>query len=108
MEERRRYQRIYAQKHANGYDYGLELDGYYYKAKLVDVSQGGARLQLEDEPGVDLYEKSGVVKDDYYDQPYIEGVNYTVVWAKNYELGISFSTPLDLEYGTLYLYYGNA
>jgi c-di-GMP-binding flagellar brake protein YcgR len=108
MEERRCSRRIYAQKHAYDYDCAIELGGRYYKARLVDLSQSGARLLLDDVLAIDLYGKMGVVKEDYYDQPFMEGLRCTVAWTKNDEVGLSFLKPLTLEYGALYLYYGNA
>ena len=108
MEERRNYHRIFAQMHSANYDYCLELDGEYHKAKLLDVSQGGARLLLGHKPGTELNGKVGVVKDDYHDTPFMEGISYFVVWTLENMMGVSFSEPLPWESETLYEYCGNA
>jgi c-di-GMP-binding flagellar brake protein YcgR len=108
MGERRLYQRIYPQHHAVNYDCFIELGGRYYKTRLLDVSQGGARLLLEDEPDIDPNGKTGKVKYDHYDEQFMAGVLYSVAWARNAEVGVSFSEPLNWEFGFLCLYYENA
>jgi len=103
--ERRNYNRVTVDKHANGYDYSIEIDGYYYSAKLINISSGGAKLKLSDYPGYDAYGKKGAIKDDYYDEPYLAGKYYTVAWHNEQYIGVQFSEPLAKDYDSLYAYY---
>jgi PilZ domain len=107
MEERRQYERVAVNYHANGYDCTVEIEGKYYSARLMDISAGGARLKLSDAPAYHAYGMYGTVKDDYYGQPYLKGVNYTVAWHNDYEMGISFAQPLAREADALYSYYSS-
>ncbi len=61
-DDRRKYERVYVHKHVNGHDWGIELDGHYYMARLLDVGRGGARLQIDECPEYDLSGKTGSVK----------------------------------------------
>lgn len=105
MEERRRYDRVDVNYHVNNYDCTVEIDGMYYSARLVDISSGGARLKLSDAPAYDAYGMYGKIKDDYYEQPYLQGVYYTVAWHNDYDMGISFTEPLSKKTDALYDYY---
>lgn len=105
MEERRRYNRVAVNNHANGYDCTIEIEGMYYSASLMDISSGGARLKLTEAPSYDAYGKSGNVKDDYYEQPYLKDKYYTVAWHNEYYMGIAFTEPLSKETEALYSYY---
>jgi len=104
MYERRRYDRTYAKRHANGYDYNVEIDGRKYYAQLLDISRGGARIKLLDAPDYDYSGKYGAVKDDYYDYQYLKGMTYTVAWYDQKEMGISFQEPLADHTGALTYY----
>lgn len=108
MDERRYYERVQVQNHPDKYDCSIELDGYYYLAKLIDLSKGGARLKLPDYPGYNMQGKTGAVKNDFYGQPYIQGMEYTVAWNTGDVLGIAFKEPISYETGELYSYYGYA
>lgn len=104
MYERRRYARTYAQRHADGYDYSIEIEGQYYNAQLLDISRGGAKVKLVDSPEYNYTGKYGTVKDDYYDYQYLKGMDYTVVWSQGSELGIAFQEPLAEHTGALGYY----
>ncbi|WP_243358300.1 PilZ domain-containing protein [Fundidesulfovibrio terrae] len=104
MYERRLYARTYAQRHANGCDYTLDIDGHSYKTQLMDISRGGANFRLLDMPTYNLTGKEGSVKDDFFDHKYLMGVSYTVVWSQFNELGISFLKPLAEHTGALSYY----
>jgi hypothetical protein len=104
MNERRVYARTFAQRHANGYDYDIEIDGKLYTAQLMDISRGGANFRLLSFPESSLTGKHGIVKDDRYDYKYLNGVSYKVMWSQFNEMGISFQPPLDEHTGALGYY----
>ncbi|GFK95978.1 hypothetical protein NNJEOMEG_03852 [Fundidesulfovibrio magnetotacticus] len=105
MDERRYYNRVPVSYHANGYDCTINIEGKLYSARLMDISQGGAKLEVGDLYGGDAYKMDGAIIDDYYEQPYLAGKYYTVAWHKDEYIGISFSEPLSRSYDALYDYY---
>lgn len=105
MEERRRYQRTYVQRHAGEYDYALEIDGKYYYASIVDISSGGARFSIKDAPDYDMKGYYGAVKNDYYDAQYLLNRDYKVVWNYKDYIGVEFNDALEKEYDDLNYYY---
>jgi len=105
MDERRRYQRIYVQRHAGEYDCSIEMNGKNYYATLLDIGAGGARFSVKEAPDYDMYGQYGMIKNDYYDLPYILSMNYKVAWNYGDEIGVSFSDMLDEDYETLNNYY---
>lgn len=107
MEERRQYKRLYATKHANGYDFALEVDGSTYQASLVNISRGGAMVRLGQDYGYSLYGKYGSISDDYYGQPYLKGTPYTVAWQQDRVMGIRFAEPLGVDETYLKGYYAS-
>jgi c-di-GMP-binding flagellar brake protein YcgR len=104
MGERRNEHRIDAQEHETGYNYSTELDGKCYKVRLLDVSKGGARFLFKDKPEIDLHGKVGQMKDDSENLPFMEGMSYSVAWAMENMMGVSFSNPLTWAYETLFEY----
>ena len=104
MIERRVFARTFAQRHANGYDYDIEVDGQQYNAQLMDISRGGANFRLLSFPEGSLTGKEGTVKDDYFDYKYLKGLKYKVMWSQFNEMGIAFQEPLAEHTGALGYY----
>jgi len=105
MDERRYYNRVTVDNHANGYDCTVYIDGKNYSARLIDISQGGAKLEVHGLPGNYAYGMKGNIVDDYYEEPYLAGKYYTVAWHREEYIGVSFSEPLFRDYESLYSYY---
>jgi hypothetical protein len=105
MDNIRRYNRVRVDKHADEYDCTIQIDGNHYPAMLINISQGGAQLKLDDFPGHDIHGMSGNIIDDYYEEPYLAGKYYTVAWHNDQYLGVSFLEPLEKDFDSLYAYY---
>ena len=104
MFERRIYARTFAQRHASGHDYSIEVDGQRFGAQLMDISRGGANLKLLEFPEANLTGKQGTVADDRFSHQYLKGLSYTVVWSQFNEMGIAFQEPLGEHTGALSYY----
>lgn len=107
MEERRKYQRLDLKDYA--YDCSVQINGEEYYARLLDISKGGARLQLQGDYAPNMgYGSSGNIMEEHY-KPYVMNSNdYSVVWSYGKEVGISFSNQLSYSYEDIKNYYMNA
>jgi hypothetical protein len=104
MQERRNYQRLDLKGYA--YDCSVQINGEEYYARLLDISQGGARLQLQGDYDPDMrYGSYGKVKEEYYKPAFLHDHYYSVVWSYGKEVGVSFSGPLLHSYEDMKNYY---
>lgn len=104
MEERRNYQRLDLKGYA--YDCSVQINGEEYYARLLDISQGGARLQLQGDYDSNMrYGSYGKVKEEYYKPAFLHDHYYSVVWSSGKEVGVSFSGPLLHSYEDMKSYY---
>lgn len=103
MEERRNYQRLDLTGYT--YDCSVQINGEEYYARLLDISQGGARLQLQADYDQDM--RSGKFKEEAYKPSLLSDQYYSVVWNYGKDIGVSFKSPLQYSNDDMKSYYSH-
>ena len=102
MEERRKYSRKYLSEYNYGYPCYIQYGERKYPARLLDVSQGGARFYIDTADHLtERYSYGKVLGMADYTIPYFEDVYYSVAWQGDKQLGVYFEKPLPYEYLSL-------
>ena len=102
MKERRKHSRKYPGKYDYNYACYVQYGERKYPARLLDVSQGGARFYIDTADSLaERYSYGKILGMSDYSIPYFEDVPYTVVWQRSNQLGVIFDTPLPYGYREL-------
>ncbi|MFW5837339.1 MAG: PilZ domain-containing protein [Desulfovibrionaceae bacterium] len=102
--ERRKHVRLTIRAYGYDYECRLEHQGALYRASLIDIALGGARLKLLHPIPASLPNQEDTVNfslPDAGDELGLDRVDSTVRWVKDHELGIQFDQEPRLSLSDL-------
>lgn len=99
--ERRAYARIHLRAYACDKTCALVIEGSRLSACLIDLSAGGARLQLREETSGPKDQPLTFTLENVNDGGLLQNLAAFIRWRSGREIGIQFQNPLEVGVSTL-------